>query len=59
MPFADDCQRHENGMVTAGPEAGPGPNADPDQAPLARLCAAACYLCYFYFDNQSKYGGLS
>src|SRR5262245_30133284 len=20
MPFADDCQRHENGMITAGPE---------------------------------------
>lgn len=40
MPFADDCQRHENGMVTAGPEAGPGPNFDPDQAPVARLCAA-------------------
>lgn len=39
MPFADDCQRHENGMVTAGPEAGPGPNADPDRAPIARLCA--------------------
>jgi hypothetical protein len=38
MPFADDCQRHENGMVTAGPEAGPGPNADPERAPVARLC---------------------
>jgi hypothetical protein len=40
MPFAGDCQRHENGMITAGPEAGPGPNADPDRAPVARLCAA-------------------
>lgn len=40
MPFADDCERHENGMVTAGPNAGPGPNADPNQAPVARLCAA-------------------
>jgi hypothetical protein len=38
MPFADDCQRHENGMVTAGPEAGQGPNADPNRAPVARLC---------------------
>jgi len=38
MPFADDCQRHENGMITAGPEAGPGPNADPGQAPVARSC---------------------
>jgi hypothetical protein len=38
MPFADDCQRHENGMITAGPEAGPGPNADPNRAPVSRLC---------------------
>jgi hypothetical protein len=38
MPFADDCQRHENGMVTAGPEAGPGPNADPNRPPLRALC---------------------
>lgn len=40
MPFADDCERHENGMVTAGPNAGPGPNADPNRAPVARSCAA-------------------
>jgi hypothetical protein len=40
MPFADDCERHENGMVTAGPQAGPGPNADPNRAPVARTCAA-------------------
>jgi hypothetical protein len=39
-PFADDCERHENGMVTAGPQAGPGPNADPNRAPVARTCAA-------------------
>jgi len=38
MPFAEDCQRHENGMITAGPEAGPGPNADPNRAPVSRLC---------------------
>lgn len=38
MPFAEDCQRHENGMITAGPEAGAGPNADPNRAPVARLC---------------------
>ena len=38
MPFADDCQRHENGMITAGPQAGPGPNADAGRAPVARLC---------------------
>ncbi len=39
MPFAEDCQRHENGMITAGPEAGPGPNPDPTRAPVAKLCA--------------------
>ena len=39
MPFADDCERHENGMVTAGPgpRVGPGPNAN--TAPIARDCA--------------------
>lgn len=26
MPFADDCVRHENGMITAGASAGGGPN---------------------------------
>ncbi|MEJ2112086.1 MAG: hypothetical protein P8Z37_19705 [Acidobacteriota bacterium] len=26
MPFADDCQRQENGMITAGANAGAGPN---------------------------------
>ncbi len=25
MPFAADCERHENGMVTAGGNAGPRP----------------------------------
>lgn len=38
MPFADDCQRHENGMITAGPQAGSGPGADPNRAPVANLC---------------------
>jgi hypothetical protein len=38
MPFAEDCQRHENGMVTAGPQAGPGPNG-PQPHPIARDCA--------------------
>ncbi len=38
MPFADDCARHENGMYTAGPLAGSGPGADPNRAPVARLC---------------------
>jgi hypothetical protein len=38
MPFADDCQRHENGMITAGPTAGSGPGADPNRAPVANLC---------------------
>jgi hypothetical protein len=38
MPFAEDCQRHENGMITAGPSAGSGPGADPNRAPVANLC---------------------
>ena len=37
-PFADDCQRHENGMVTAGAEAGSPPNMDPSLPPVARDC---------------------
>jgi len=38
MPFAEDCERHENGMVTAGPgpRVGPGPNNN--TAPIARDC---------------------
>lgn len=42
-PFAADCERHENGMITAGPHAGPGPNnAGPGgshEAPIAHDCA--------------------
>jgi hypothetical protein len=38
MPFAEDCERHENGMVTAGANAGPGPNG-PSPHPIARDCA--------------------
>lgn len=38
MPFAKDCQRHENGMITAGPSAGAGPN-NAGSAPIARDCA--------------------
>ena len=37
MPFAADCERHENGMITAGAGAGPGPNNN--SAPIARDCA--------------------
>lgn len=38
MPFAADCERHENGMITAGPgpRVGPGPNNN--TAPVARDC---------------------
>jgi hypothetical protein len=38
MPFAADCERHENGMVTAGGNAGPGPNGA-GASPIARDCA--------------------
>jgi hypothetical protein len=40
MPFAADCERHENGMVTAGPgpSVGAGPNGA-GSAPIARDCA--------------------
>lgn len=38
MPFAEDCQRHENGMVTAGKEAGPPPNWQPGDPRAASDC---------------------
>lgn len=42
-PFADDCERHENGMIAAGGDAGPGPGLSaaggPGQPPIARDCA--------------------
>ncbi len=38
MPFAADCERHENGMITAGARAGAGPN-NAGTAPIARDCA--------------------
>lgn len=37
MPFAEDCQRHENGMITAGADAGPGPSSV-GSSPIARDC---------------------
>jgi len=39
MPFAADCQRIENGMVTAGEGVGPPPNAASGEAPTAGDCA--------------------
>jgi len=38
MPFADDCQRHENGMITAGANAGAGPN-NAGTGNISRECA--------------------
>jgi len=38
MPFAADCQRQENGMITAGEGAGAGP-ASQNISPIARDCA--------------------
>lgn len=37
MPFAEDCERHENGMITAGPNAGAGPN-NAGSGSVARDC---------------------
>jgi hypothetical protein len=38
MPFAPDCERHENGMITAGANAGAGPN-NAGTGNIARDCA--------------------
>ena len=38
MPFAPDCERHENGMITAGANAGAGPN-NAGTGKIARDCA--------------------
>ena len=38
MPFSPDCQRQENGMITAGEGAGAGPNAA-GTGQIARDCA--------------------
>lgn len=51
MPFAADCERHENGMVTAGGTAGPGPNG-PQPHPVARDCAGQLSSGVFqYIDH--------
>lgn len=41
-PFAEDCQRHENGMVTAGPESGGGPNVPGTSAESSATTARDC-----------------
>jgi len=38
MPFAADCERHENGMVTAGKNVGPPPGWQPGQPRTATDC---------------------
>jgi hypothetical protein len=40
MRFAEDCQRIENGMITAGEGVGPPPNSEPGAPRTARECAA-------------------
>ena len=51
MPFAADCERHENGMVTAGADSGPGPNG-PQPHPVARDCAGQLSSGVFtYIDH--------
>jgi hypothetical protein len=38
-PFAEDCERHENGMITAGPGPSVGAGPNNNTAPIARDCA--------------------
>ncbi len=38
-PFAPECERHENGMITAGANAGPPPNWQPGQPRASSDCA--------------------
>jgi len=38
MPFAADCERHENGMITAGPTAGGPPGGQPQAHPTPHDC---------------------
>jgi len=41
-PFADDCERHENGLITAGPGGGPaGPGGQPRQGCAVQLDSRA------------------
>ena len=51
-PFAEDCQRHENGMVTAGPgpRVGPGPNNN--TAPIARDCGGQLTSGVFQYIDR-------
>ena len=51
MPFAADCERHENGMVTAGGNAGPGPNG-PQPHPVARDCAGQLTSGVFQYIDK-------
>jgi hypothetical protein len=51
MPFAADCERHENGMVTAGANAGPGPNG-PQPHPVARDCAGQLTAGVFQYIDR-------
>ena len=51
MPFAADCERHENGMVTAGGNAGPGPNG-PQPHPVARDCAGQLTSGVFQYIDR-------
>ena len=51
MPVAADCERHENGMVTAGGNAGPGPNG-PQPHPVARDCAGQLTSGVFQYIDR-------
>jgi hypothetical protein len=51
MPFAADCERHENGIITAGANAGPGPNG-PTPHPIARDCAGQLSSGVFQYIDK-------
>lgn len=57
MPFAEDCQRHENGMVTAGADAGAGPN-NAGTGTIARDCIGQLnskVMSYITIENRRMF----
>ncbi len=57
MPFAADCERHENGIITAGPHAGPPTNSNDKLPPVAHDCAGQIdsnSFAYIKFINDRR-----